>query len=410
VRRWLEEVLEDPLWGAKMRFVAGPRQCGKTTLARSILERHRSTELLFNWDVPSVRRRYRDDTLFYRHPMKGRLRPWTCFDEIHKDRQWKNILKGIYDADGERLRILVTGSARLNLFRRAGDSLAGRFFLFHLSPVLLGELLSRPRPSAPPEDPRDWVEERLHPKTASSAQGVVEGAREAFDALFRFGPFPEPLLRGSARFAAAWRRTYLDAVIRGDVRDLTRLRDLDLVETLVRLLPWRVGAPFSANSMREDLDVSQPTVQSMMRHLERLLVTFSLPPYSRKLTRPVKKERKVYLYEWGPIEDPAARFENLVALELLARTELWTDSGEDEWGLAFVRNREGKETDFLVLRRGRPFCLIECKLRRSDVESHHLLFASKLGGIPFVQLVSEHGVLKARDRSVVIVSALRFLS
>jgi predicted AAA+ superfamily ATPase len=393
-----------------MRFVAGPRQCGKTTLARTILERRRSGELLFNWDVPSVRRRYREDTLFYRSPMKGLRAPWACFDEIHKDPRWKDILKGIYDADGERLTMLVTGSARLNLFWRAGDSLAGRFFLFHLSPVMVGELLARPRPTAPAEDPREWIEERLNPPSTSRAAGDVDGARDAFDQLSRFGPFPEPLLRSSARFAAAWRRSYLDSVIRGDLRDLSRLRDLDLVETLVRLLPWRVGAPFSANALREDLEVSQPTVSTMMRHLERLLVTFSVPPYSKKLTRPVKKERKVYLYDWGAIEDPAARFENLVALELLARTELWTESGGEEWGLAFVRNREGKETDFLLLRRRRPFCLIECKLRRTDVESHHLLFATKLGGIPIVQLVAEHGVLKARDREAVTVSASRFLS
>ena len=401
--------MEDPTWGSKMRFVAGPRQCGKTTLARALLTRHHSDELLFNWDIPAVRRRYRDDSLFYRSLIVDSRAPWVCFDEIHKDHHWKNILKGIYDADGERIQILVTGSARLNLFRRAGDSLAGRFFLFHLSPVLLGELLGRPRPPAP-EDPRDWIDERLHPKASSKTAGEAEGAKEAFDQLTRFGPFPEPLLRANARFAALWRRNYLDSVIRGDLRDLSRLRDLDLVETLVGLLPRRVGAPFSANAVREDLEVSQPTVRNMMLHLERLLVTFSLPPYVRKLTRPVKKERKVYLYDWGAIDEPSARFENLVALELLARTELWTESGGEEWGLAFIRNREGKETDFLLLRRRRPFCLLECKLTRTGVESHHRLFASKLGGIPIVQLVSEHGVLKAFDRDVVIVSASRFLS
>src|SRR3989304_3135156 len=137
MERWIEKILEEPVWGPKMRFVAGPRQCGKTTLARTVLERHHSSELLFNWDVPSVRRRYREDTLFYRPLMKGLRAPWACFDEIHKDHQWKNILKGIYDADGERLRMLVTGSARLNLFRQAGDSPGGRVFLFYLSPLFL---------------------------------------------------------------------------------------------------------------------------------------------------------------------------------------------------------------------------------------------------------------------------------
>ncbi len=402
ITRWLEALIEDPSLDPKMRFVAGPRQSGKTILARSILQKHRSEGLLFNWDVPSVRRRYREDSLFYRTEMKGLRKAWACFDEIHKQRRWKNILKGVYDADGHKLRILVTGSARLDLFRRSGDSLAGRFFLFHLSPMLQGELLGHRAPAVPPADPREWIGEHLYPR-------AEKAAKEAFEQLWHYGPFPEPLLKANARFASLWRRNYLDSVVRGDLRDLTRIRDLDLVEALIELLPWRVGAPFSANAVREDLEVAQATVKRMMGHLERLMFTFSLAPYTKKVTRPVKKERKVYLYDWSSIEDPGARFENFVAVELLARTQLWTESGGDEWNLQFVRNREGKETDFLILRRRKPWCLLECKTRKSKVESHHLLFARKLGKLPVIQLLREHGALRAKDRDVVSVSASRFL-
>jgi predicted AAA+ superfamily ATPase len=153
-----------------MRFIAGPRRSGKTTLARAVLQKHRSAGLLFNWDLPSVRRRYREDSLFYRTEMKGLRKAWACFDEIHKQRQRKNILKGVYDADGHKLKLLVTGSARLDLFRRSGDSLAGRFFLFHLSPILQGELLRRPAPPVPPDDPREWIGERLHPREDKAAR------------------------------------------------------------------------------------------------------------------------------------------------------------------------------------------------------------------------------------------------
>jgi predicted AAA+ superfamily ATPase len=410
LERWLQPLMEDPALDPKMRFIAGPRQCGKTTLGRSVLARHGSAHLWFNWDIPETRRLYREDTFFYRAAMQKLKQPWACFDEIHKQREWKNILKGIYDADGERLRILVTGSARLELFRRSGDSLAGRFFLFRLSPVLLGELLGRARPSVPPSDPRNWVESCLYPRHHGINSGESKEARDGFDQLYRFGPFPEPLLKAQTRFASLWRRNYLDAVIRGDLRDLSRVRDLDLVEALIALIPWRVGAPFSVNSVREDLQVAHATVKNMMRHLERLLVTFSLAPYSRKVTRPVKRERKVYLYDWTSVEDPGTRFENLVALELLGRTHLWTETGSDEWDLQYVRTREGRETDFVLLRQGKPWCLLECKSRRAALESHHLLFARKLGGIPVVQLVREHGVLRAKGREVVSVSAGRFLS
>ncbi len=406
LERWLASAIEDRALDPKMRFVAGPRQSGKTTLARAILARQRSQDLLFNWDVPETRKRYRQDTLFYRGAIKGRRNPWLCFDEIHKQRQWKNTLKAIYDEDGQRMHILVTGSARLELFRRAGDSLAGRFFLFRLSPILLGELLGRPAATAP-TDARNWIEERLHPTRKAATN---EGAQDAFDQLFQFGPFPEPLLKANLRFGLLWRRSYLDAVVRGDIRDLTRLRDLDVVEALIELIPWCVGSPFSINAVREDLEVAHATVKGMMSHLERLLVTFTLTPYVRKLTRPVKRESKVYLYEWSTIEDPAARFENLVASELLARTHLWTESGDVEWGLHFVRTRDGKETDFLLTRHRKPWCLLECKLRKTAVERHHKLFAAKLGGIPIVQIVKRHSELEAQQRDVVSVSASRFLS
>jgi predicted AAA+ superfamily ATPase len=410
LERWLTPLLEDPTLDPKMRLVGGPRQCGKTTLARGVLASHRSQNLLFNWDIPEVRQRYRNDSLFYRESARGIRKPWICFDEIHKQRKWKDILKGVYDADAERFRILATGSARLELFRRAGDSLAGRFFLFRLSPVLLGELLGRPAPSVPPPDPRDWVEQRLYPRSIRGKSGESKIEREAFDQLYRFGPFPEPLLKGRARFHSLWRRNYIDTVVRGDLRDLSRLSDLSLVESLIDLIPWRVGSPFSINAVREDLEVAHATVKGMMQHLEKLLVIFALTPYAQKVTRPVKRERKIYLFEWSSIEDPGARFENLVALELAALTHLWTEGGDDEWGLQFVRTRDGRETDFLLLRRRKPWCLLECKWTKSGVEGHHRLFSNKLGGIPIVQLVREHGVLEAKDRDVVTVSASRFMS
>ena len=320
------------------------------------------------------------------------------------------MLKGIYDEEAERLRILVTGSARLDTFRRSGDALAGRYFQFRLSPVLLGELLGHPAPGPPPPDSRDWLELRLHPDGERTTDGLAPGAREAFDQLWRFGPFPEPLLRANARFAGLWRRNYQEAIIRGEMRDLTRVRELDVAEQLADMLPWRVGSTFSANSVREDLEVAHDTVTRLLAHFERLMLVFWVLPHAPRIARPIKKARKIYLFDWSNVEHAAARFENMVALELLAWTQLWTDGGETTWRLRFVRDRAGKETDFLLLRDRTPWCLFECKERKATVESHHLRFAHVLGDIPVVQLLREHGVLSARDRDVVSVSASRWLA
>ena len=401
--RWLEHLLLDPLWGHKMRFVGGPRQCGKTTLAKMLLEKKESGNLYYNWDVPAVRDRYRDDSLFYRKDLPSRKTAWACFDEIHKSQKWKDILKGIYDQDSRKLTLLVTGSARLVPSRRGGDSLAGRYLLFHLPPILAGELAGKTPALYVPANARNWLDKRINME--ESPEG-----RSAIDRLWRFGPFPDPLLKGSDRFSRLWRRDYLDSVIKGDLRDLTRLHDLESVENLISMIPDRVGVPFSINAVREDLDVAFATVKNMLRHLERLYVIFSIPPFTGALKRPVKKERKVYLFEWSTIQDPGARFENLVALELLGLTWLWQDSGAGDFELSFVRTREGKETDFLITRNGAPWCLFECKFSPARVDPHHLRFAQNLGQIPIVQVVRTHGHLRARKRDVVEISAARLLA
>ena len=400
--RWLQDVIGNPLLGHKMRFVGGPRQCGKTTMAKSILAARRSEKLYYSWDIPEIRKRYQQDSLFYRKDMVGRKRVWACFDEIHKSRQWKNILKGIYDADGEKLTALITGSARMVPTRRSGDSLAGRYFLFHLSPILCGELIQKKPPLTVPANVRLWLQEKIESEERSNAQ-------EAVDTLLKFGPFPEPLLRGNAQFARLWRRNYLDAVVQGDLRDLTRLQDLELAENVIEMLPHRVGNPFSVNAVREDLGVAFGTIKNILLHLERLFITFSIPPFVKNLKRPVKKEKKIYLFEWSPVEDEALRFENLIGAELLGLVWLWNGSGTGEFSLAFVRNREGKETDFLICRNGTPWCLLECKLRHSGIAAHHQNFARQLGNIPVVQVLREHGYLRARDRDTVEISAARLL-
>lgn len=384
-----------------MRLVAGPRQVGKTTLARAFLEKSGCPELYYNWDLRSIRSRFREDPYFYNADalkLSGEKERWICFDEIHKFPGWKDILKDAFDSFEEKYRFVVTGSARLDLFRKAGDSLSGRFFFYRLLPVSLFELTGRGL-VIPDGDARDFVEGFL---SRPAAQSDMEH-------LIAFSGFPEPLLKGDEVFSSSWHDAYLDTLVRGDLRDLTKIHELENVVTLLHLLPERVGAPLSINSLREDMGASYNAVRNYVRALNLTYVIFAVAPYQKKIARAIKKESKVYLFDWTIILDEAKRFENYIACELKHRAELWTTVTKCRFDLSYVRTRDGKESDFLITRDGRPYLLLEAKLSSEEVEPHHLGYARQLG-TPFVQIVKRPGIAKASKEPVFVISAANFLS
>lgn len=401
MRRRLERIAFGDRFGRQMRFIAGPRQVGKTTLLKGFLKERGAASLYYNWDLRPVRDRYKADPYFFHsdalsHGLaKGR--PPVGFDEIHKFPKWKNILKDYFDAFEDKFQFVVTGSARLDLFRKSGDPLSGRYFLFRLLPVSLFEL-SGDEPETPEGPAGEFIEASLHP----SRQGALE-------ALLRFGGFPEPLLKGDAVFSSNWHDQYVDTLVREDLRDLTRIHELENVATLMRLLPQRVGAPFSLHSASEDLSVSYSAARNYMRALMLTYVLFSLEPYHKSVARAVRKEPKVYFFDWTRVESPALRFENYVACELKHRAQLWTLTTARRFEVFFVRTRAGKETDFLLTRDGKPYLLVEAKESSQDVEAHHLAFAEKLGGVPVLQLLAKPNVVRAQKDRLYVVSASRFL-
>ena len=270
----------------------------------------------------------------------------------------------------------------MDLRRRAGDSLAGRFFSFRLNPLTLGEAAGGKAPRTRVSG-AEWLEARLDERPASG---------EAVAAMLAYGPFPEPFLRHSQAFGNRWSEDYLDRVVRGDMRDLTPLSDLHGIEDLVRLLPARVGSPLSMRSLLEDLRVAHPTVRRHLDVLADFFLVFAVPPWSRSIARAIRKERKYYFYDYSRVPDPAARFENVVAMELKARCDLWTGAGSARFGLHYARTRDGEETDFLVTRDERPWVLLECKTADGPVAAHHRVHAAALGGVPVVQVCREPGV------------------
>jgi predicted AAA+ superfamily ATPase len=325
--RYLETAITEVL-ERKMAFVGGPRQVGKTTLALSVLgtqatERHPA---YLDWDDPKVPPRLRRGELPPAEPL-------LVLDEIHKYARWRNLAKGLYDTEKSVRRILVTGSARLDHYRKGGDSLAGRYRYFRLHPFSLGEL--------------------------GEAAGGPD--QEHLSALLRFGGFPEPLLAQNERTLRLWQRERMARVVRDDLRDLERVREISLVEHLADLLPERVGSPLSVKSLREDLQVDHKTAERWISMLENLYVCFRIPPFGAKRIRAVTKSQKLYLWDWSMVPEPGPRFENLVAAQLLKFCHQQEDTEGWRMELRFLRDTDKREVDFVVIRERKPLFAVECK-------------------------------------------------
>jgi len=326
-KRYLREVVEKDL-SERMVFVGGPRQVGKTTFALSLLseptEKHPG---YLNWDNP------KDRPLL----LKGELpadESCIILDEIHKFARWRNLVKGLYDANRSAASFLVTGSARLDYYRKGGDSLQGRYHYYRLHPFSLLEL----NPS---------------------------GNRNDLESLLKFGGFPEPILRSEERFWRRWQRERIQRVIYEDIRDLENIKEISLLELLSEELPNRVGSPLSIKNLKELLQVAHETVARWLEIFERMYFCFRIPPYGSPKIRAVKKEQKLYLWDWSLVADKGARFENFIAAQLLKYCHFVEDTEGYKMELRFLRDTDKREIDFVVMKDKKPSFAVECKAGES---------------------------------------------
>jgi uncharacterized protein len=367
----------------KMAMVSGPRQCGKTTLGKMLLD-ERKVGAYHNWDDVTFRRAW---TKAPQTMMAGLTTsssvPLIVLDEIHKARGWKRTLKGVYDTREKAFDLIVTGSARLNVYKKGGDSLMGRALHFHLHPLSVAELAAASLPS----DPDKRIGALFSHSTAPAKDDPIAP-------LLLYGGFPEPFLSANERKARVWRRSRIEKVLREDLRDLSRIPELSRVEMLASLLPERVGSPLSRASLREDLEVSFDSVTRWLGLLSELYYTFELKPYARSVSRSLKRESKLYLWDWSEVPDPGARFENLVAVHLRKACDFWTDSGEGTFDLRYLRNKEKEEVDFLIVRDGKPWLPVEAKLSDTEPLRHWRKFLGQLGCHRALQLVSQPGCFR----------------
>lgn len=323
----------------KMVFLAGPRQVGKTWLAKDIMNLYEAPVYL-NFDHWEDRKIIQAESWL---PTADLI----VFDEIHKMPNWKNYLKGIYDTKPDHLHILVTGSSRLETFRQSGDSLAGRYFQHRLLP------LSYKESSLDLNFPLDFLISR--------------------------GGFPEPLLAESDEDAQRWRNQYADSLIRNDIPDFENINDRRAIQPLFQMLRSRVGSPISYKSIAEDLGKAPNTIKKYINILEALYIVFRITPFSQNIARSLLKEPKLYFFDTGlVIGDEGLKFENFLAVSLLKHTNYVLDARGINAKLHYLRTKEGREIDFCLVENDTLTAMIEVKHSDSSIDKNFYYFQNKL--------------------------------
>jgi predicted AAA+ superfamily ATPase len=370
----------------KMVFVGGPRQVGKTTMATELVARHFNNVCYRLWDKRTDRLRLMKSEW----PGDADL---LIIDELHKYNKWKSYIKGEYDSLKSKYRVLVTGSSRLDVFRKGGDSLQGRYHYYRLHPFSVAEITGR----------------TTIPAIRKDIDLPSESAAEAFLALDRFGGFPEPLFRQNARTLRRWHNDKHNRLFREDIREVEDIRDMASMQLLGDMLPERAGSRLSINSLREDLGVSHRAVSSWLSVLETFYYCFRVYPYHAKNYRSLKKEPKLYLWDWSEIQDEGARFENCLASHLLKLVHFLEDFEGYRCRLHYMRSIEKKEVDFLVTIDQKPWFMVEAKLNNTNVSPHLKYFQDRVNAGYVYQVVKKSGVDLLID-GVRVVSADKFLA
>lgn len=392
-KRIYEAVLEEHLRdNRQMAFLSGPRQCGKTTLAKSL------ADCYFTWDDLATRRLVAGDAAGLADAVglgiATEKKPIITLDEIHTFVRWKSFLKGFFDLYEDRMRLIVTGSARLDIYKRGSDSLMGRYFLYHMHPLGVAEL----------------VRPELEATEIHAPRPILS---DDWDALWTHGGFPEPFVRRDVRFTHRWRKLRREQLFREDLRDLTKIADVAGIRILSELLLARAGNQIVAASLSREIGIAEKTIKTWIATLEYFHEGFTVRPWFKNIENSIRKTPKWYQRDWCEVADEGARFENLVACHLLKTVDMWNDLGLGDYALYYVRNKAKAEVDFLVTKNGTPWFLVEAKT--SDTVISHALTAMQkaTGAAHAFQVVRDlpySGADAFSYREPIAVSAQSFLS
>jgi predicted AAA+ superfamily ATPase len=347
-----------------MVFIGGPRQVGKTTLCLEFLNPPEiDNPAYLNWDDFKSRSLIKTGDI----PVDQKT---ICFDEIHKFKNWRSLIKGIYDTKKTKHKFLVTGSARLDHYRKGGDSLLGRYRYLRLHPFSLGEFSS---------------------KDANSTE-----------LLLKFGGFPEPLFNGTERNLKLWQRERTYRIINDDIRDLERVKEISSLELLADGLIQRVGSPLSVNNLAKDLEAHHATIKNWLHILDNVYYSFRISPYGAPKIRAVKKEQKLYLWDWSTIDERGIKFENMVASQLLKYCHLKEDSEGERMELRFLRDTDKREIDFVVLKNNKPQFAVECKTGEKNLSPHVEYFKARTPIPKFYQVHLGQKHIEVDDKTSIL--------
>lgn len=352
----------------QMAFISGPRQVGKTTISKECSQNSYSTDYL-NWDNVIHRKKILSLLEHTEQNIKMKkvlaTQNLIILDELHKFKDWKNYIKGFFDTYKEDYKIILTGSARLNIYRKGGDSLMGRYFNYTIHPFTIGEIT---RPNIVKK------QDFLFPIRSDPA---------IFNNLFKFGGYPEPFLNQTEEFHKVWQNLRFQQLFREEIRDSEDIKALGQLEVLAHILQNQSGGVINYTTLASKIQVTNNTVKKWISLLETFYFCFKLKPWSNNLSRALIKEPKIFLWDWSSIRNHGARFENFVASHLLKSINFWNETGVGDYDLYYIRTKEKKEVDFLLTKDNIPWVLIETKYSHNNSLSKNLIYFKEKIKVPY---------------------------
>jgi len=379
----------------QMAFLTGPRQVGKTTTSGF----QENNNNYFTWDDQKDREFIIKGADNIHHNLKKEIigsKPIKIiFDEIHKYSKWKSFLKGFFDKYQNDYEIIVTGSARLNIYKRGGDSLMGRYFSYKMHPLTIAEILN------------NNLSENLirHPQKID---------KQTLEQLLEFGGFPEPFLKANKRFYNKWQKLRTEQFFYEDLRDLTKVQEIAQIQMLAEILKNQTGQLINYSKLALDINVSVDTIRRWISILESMYNIFVIRPWYNNVPKSLRKQPKIYLWDWSNVSDKGARYENFIASHLLKAVNYWTDTGLGDFNLFFLRDKLKREVDFLVTQNNHPWFLVEVKSSSNrNINPNLKYFQSKINAEFAFQVVNDLDFINQdcfTEKNPVIVPDVTFLS